>query len=270
VSSPFGWRLVAAAALVGAGEARGQTHCPRASLPAYAHNDYRNVHPLTDALALGYRGAEADVFLVDGALRLGHERRTARSGATLEARYVAPLAALAERCGVWARDGVPFLLTVEFKVPSPAGLDSLVALLGRYPALAPAVDVVLVGWHPDPATLRAAPVRIGRHVRMQAPHPPERATVDGSVGLVSLDYGKTAGRWWVSPRDRRRWLAAIQASKQRYPDRRLRVHNVPVDGLVYATLLAAGADLIGTTSLATSARLLPVSRVVRGTGHEGR
>lgn len=35
-------------------------------LPAYAHNDYLIDRPLVDALALGYRGVEADVFLVDG------------------------------------------------------------------------------------------------------------------------------------------------------------------------------------------------------------
>ena len=34
-------------------------------LLAYAHNDYRNPRPLRDALSLGYRGVEADLFRVD-------------------------------------------------------------------------------------------------------------------------------------------------------------------------------------------------------------
>ena len=41
-----------------------QSGCTRGTLPAYAHNDYANARPLTDALSLGFRGAEADVFLV--------------------------------------------------------------------------------------------------------------------------------------------------------------------------------------------------------------
>ena len=35
---------------------------PPGSLPAYAHNDYKNRKPLWDALRLGYRGVEADYF----------------------------------------------------------------------------------------------------------------------------------------------------------------------------------------------------------------
>ena len=54
--------------------------CPRADLPAYAHNDYRNEAPLSEALALGYSGVEADVYLVNGVLRLGHDRREAQRG----------------------------------------------------------------------------------------------------------------------------------------------------------------------------------------------
>src|SRR5689334_17418060 len=44
----------------------------------HSHNDYRQKHPLTDALRLGYLSIEADVFLVDGDLLVAHEREECR------------------------------------------------------------------------------------------------------------------------------------------------------------------------------------------------
>ena len=234
----------------------GQSACPRPRLSAYAHNDYANARPLTDALALGYRGVEADVFLVDGVLRLGHDRRRARTGAPFEARYLMPLQAVLVRCAPLQIDGAPFLLAVELKEPSRAAYDALVASLARYPAVTAAVEVVLVGWHPGPAVLSSAPVPLGRQHRLRTPDAVPADALDGGVRLLSLDYGKTVGRWWVRRGGRRRWLAALRATKAAHPARWLRAHNVPVDPEVYRALLAAGVDLIGTKALPASARLL--------------
>jgi len=149
-----------------------QLPCPRGALPAYAHNDYENARPLTDALTLGFRGAEADVFLVNGVLRVGHDRRAARMGGSLEEHYLAPLRALVARCGRLTADGGPFFLALEVKENSAVTHDSLVALLARYHELleapqfadrgTPPVHAVLVGWHPmAPPSDSAARARIG-------------------------------------------------------------------------------------------------------------
>lgn len=233
-----------------------QPSCPAATLPAYAHNDYANPEPLTTALALGFRGAEADVYLVNGVLRLGHDREEARRGVAFESRYVAPLDALVRRCGSLTRDASPWLLTVELKDPAPAAFDSLAALLGRYPALHTAVEVVLVGWHPTPAVMPASPVQFGRQWRLARPVEPTLTDVDASVRLFSVDYGKTMGRWYTTEGTRQRWLATLRAVKQAYPHLPLRVHNVPVNAALYATLRAHGVDLLGTKSLAATASAL--------------
>lgn len=235
---------------------RAQGHCPRADLPAYAHNDYANRRPLADALALGYRGAEADVFLVGGVLRLGHDRPGARRGGALESHYVAPLHQLVARCGTLTPDRAPFLLAVELKEESRASYDSLVALLARYPALFPAVEVVLVGWHPAPAVLTGAGIPLGRQYRLGRRRADPSARLGEGVRLVSLDYGKTLGRWWVRAAGRRRWLEALRAAKAAHPNRRLRVHNVPVNRSVYQALRDAGVDLIGTKHLTATAAIL--------------
>jgi len=244
-----------------------QPACPRGTLPAYAHNDYENARPLSDALTLGFRGVEADVFLIDGVLRVGHDGRAARRGGSLEALYLQPLQALFARCGTLTADGRPFFLALEIKEASAATQDSLLTLLGRYRTLldarpttssgAPALTAVLVGWHsPAGPSLAAVDSLLGRQHRLTNAR--SRTISDARVRLLTVDYGKTMGRWWVTDAQRRRWLAALQAAKATAPARLLRVHNVPADAGIYAALLAAGVDLIGTTRLSETARLLGV------------
>jgi hypothetical protein len=245
-------------------QAAAQPACPAAALPAYSHNDYERQRPLEDALALGFRGVEVDLFLIDGVLRIGHDRRAARSGGTLDSVYLAPLAALVGRCGVWAPTGRRFLLALEIKEPSPATYHALMSELRRYEYLwmtrdgtstvAP-LEVVLVGWHPALNGQRADSLPGIQH-RLSRAVPVKAGSLDPRVQLLSVDYGKTMGRWWRRSSTRARWLDAMRASKTAAPDRLLRVHNVPADAAVYARLFAAGVDLIGTKQLEATARLL--------------
>ncbi len=267
-------RLLAATGLIAAVTvprvAAAQARCPRASLPAYAHNDYQNARPLDEALERGFRGIEVDVFLVDGTLRVGHDRRAARRGGTLEAIYLGPLRTLAERCGTLTADGRPFLVFVELKEHTPATYDALVHLLSGYQALfaptaaAPvgrsAVEIVLVGWHPaTPQAALGVDSLLRVHHRLVRPGPLVPHDPAGRLRMLSVDYGKTIGRWWRTPAGRRRWLARLRAVKGAAPTRLLRVHNVPPDAGVYTMLLEAGVDLIGTKQLATTQRLLSTS-----------
>jgi hypothetical protein len=101
-------------------------------LPAYAHNDYANPHPLYDALELGFWGVEADILLRGGELRVAHDASATRPGRSLEALYLRPLRAIVRKCGHVIPRSAPFLLNVELKERSRAGYDSLIALLERY------------------------------------------------------------------------------------------------------------------------------------------
>ena len=244
--------------------------CPRGTLPAYSHNDYLNVHPLFDALSFGYKGAEADVFLVNGKLQLGHERRSAEEDGTLEALYLRPLRALVARCGTLTGDGQPFLLTLEIKEESRPTFDTLVAVLSRYSELfsrqrkqaaasgrrePPPVQAVLVGWYPSGFADSVA-VPLSRQARLLSASGPPSDAGDRGVGLIGLDYEKTIERRLQTPWHRRRWFSAIRATKAEFPAQRFRAYHVPVDERIYRKLLAAGVDLIGTVRLAETARLL--------------
>ncbi|MES2521812.1 MAG: hypothetical protein V4617_03855 [Gemmatimonadota bacterium] len=229
-------------------------------MPVYSHNDYESASPFFGALANGYRGVEADVFLVDGVLRVGHDRRQARKGESFEALYLEPLERLLSKCGRVTDYSVPFLLAIEIKERSSATHDSLIALLQRYPAFrerahpvlggARPLQVVLVGWHP-PSNGRTAAGGAPDDFPVDMQHRLTRSdtaglgALDPRVRLVSVDYGKTMGRWWTTAGQRRRWMAALRGVKTAAPGRILRVHNVPQDGRIYDALLAAGVDVIG-------------------------
>lgn len=255
------WKLcVLSVALADA--AFGQ-NCPRGELPAYSHNDYENIRPLHDAFALGYRGVEADIFLVGGILRLGHDRKRAAEGRSLEATYFKPLDEVLARCP-FVSASHRFLFAIELKESSQAAFDSLLALLHRYPRLTATqgargalMDIVLVGWRPAMRALAgtgaAAPA-----IQYQLTSRRYEAVDEDSifVRLVSLDYGKTIGRWWVSSSRRNEWFSALRKLKKTWPGRLVRAYNVPVDNNVYRSLLDAGVDVIGTKDIHASRALL--------------
>src|SRR5262249_40555226 len=83
---------------------------------AHAHNDYEHKRPLLDALDNGFCSVEADVFLVDGELLVGHTRKDLRPGRTLEKLYLDPLRQRARANGGRVyRDGPTVYLLVDVK-----------------------------------------------------------------------------------------------------------------------------------------------------------
>lgn len=246
-----------------AAPAAAQAACPRATLPAYAHNDHENLRPLVDALEAGYRGVEADVFLVDGQLRVGHDRNQAARSGTLEALYLAPLAAVAARCGTLTDSASgPFLLLLEIKDESTPTYDALMAALARHDRWLTVdarrrgrpIEVVLVGWLPSPRGTGGRLVM--RQQRIDARGDTLVAPDDRRIRLLSLDYGATMGGRFRLPATRRAWLETIRAARRAAGERTIRAYDVPVDARTYRQLFDAGVDLIGTRDLqATSAVL---------------
>src|SRR5437773_6651310 len=64
---------------------------PAPLVHAHAHNDYEHKRPLLDALDHGFCSVEADIYLVDGKLLVGHNRKDLRPNKTLETLYLEPL-----------------------------------------------------------------------------------------------------------------------------------------------------------------------------------
>lgn len=98
----------------------------------HSHNDYLRLRPLHDALAHGCSSAEADVFLVDGDLLVGHERWQLQPGRTLERLYLEPLRQRWQQHGTVLDDGSSFVLLVDIKADAARVWPVLAAQLSRH------------------------------------------------------------------------------------------------------------------------------------------
>jgi len=106
---------------------------PKPLVHAHSHNDYHQKQPLFDALASGFCSVEADVFLSNDNLLVGHHRFELNKGRTLEKLYLAPLAKRVKANGGSVyKAKTPFHLMIDFKTGGPATYIALKPLLEKY------------------------------------------------------------------------------------------------------------------------------------------
>lgn len=223
----------------------------------HGHNDYLQPVPLRTALALGLGSVEADVFLEDGELRVGHERWQLRPGRTLCAMYLEPLRAFAAAHGGRVRaDGAPFVLLVDIKADAEAVYrrlrEELAAhrtILTRFAAkgVEPgAVTVILSGARPR-ALVEAEPSRWcaldGRLADLDAvPLPPVTLMPWISDAWQRVSDGNGADGLLPAEQARIRDLVA-RAHAQ---GRELRFWGAPDRESMWLELRRLGVDRIGT------------------------
>jgi hypothetical protein len=65
-------------------------------VPCHSHNDYWRTTPLYDALLAGCTSVEADVWLEDNELYVGHSHRSLRKSRTFKSLYVDPISSILE------------------------------------------------------------------------------------------------------------------------------------------------------------------------------
>ena len=137
----------------------------------HSHNDYWRPHPLYDALQLGFKSVEADIFLIDTTLQIGHERTTLRRTNTLQSLYLDPLRQLQQTQGSFYTKPSELWLFVDFKNDGSATYARLRLVLAHYR------DLLSTPSHPRPAGVRV--ILTGDYPRAEVLADPDR--------LVSLD-----------------------------------------------------------------------------------
>src|SRR5262249_48764995 len=100
---------------------------------AHAHNDYAHARPLFDALDRGFCSVEADVFLVNDELLVGHTFLDLRPERPLETLYLDPLRQRVKATGGRVHPGsADFLLLVDIKTDGRPTYEVLDRLLEKY------------------------------------------------------------------------------------------------------------------------------------------
>lgn len=106
---------------------------------AHSHNDYEQLSPFELAFNAGFESIEADVYLRNGKLLVGHEPGKLDSLRTLESLYLSRMT-MAIRSGRWHR----LQLLIDVKTEALSTLDSIVSVLARYPLLTGRQDILFV------------------------------------------------------------------------------------------------------------------------------
>ena len=234
----------------------GQEPLPK----AHAHNDYKHERPLLDALAHGFCGVEADIYLVDGKLLVAHDREDLKPERTLQALYLDPLRKrVKENEGqVHSEKKTKFTLLIDIKSDGKATYRALSKVLARY-------REILTETKDGKTTHRAITAVISGNRAMQiiAADNPRFAGIDGRLSDLESKYPSNllpliSDRWsghfnWNGkdemPADQRQKLRNI-VKKAHTSDRRVRFWATPEKVSVWRELQAAGVDLINTDDLA--------------------
>lgn len=222
----------------------------------HSHNDYLRERPLHQALDHGFRSVEADVFLIDGELRVAHERENTRPGRTLESLYLEPLRTRAQE------PGLDLILLVDIKAEGEAVYRELRARLPQYPYLtrwesgrrkAGKVMVILSGDRPI-ETVRA---EANRWVALDGRLPDLDGELDPELFPLVSDSWSRLGWTSGSPAagealDRLR--SAV--GKARAKGVLLRFWGVPDRPALWGQLRDEGVPVIGTDQIESLARFL--------------
>jgi hypothetical protein len=240
--------------------ARGESPASPPPLPqAHSHNDYQHERPLLDALDCGFCNIEADVFLVDDQLLVGHEEKELRPERTLEALYLEPLQKLiAKRNGEIFPDGQRLTLLIDFKTDGPATYAALAKALKPY-------EAILSGLHDGQWQPRQVDVIISgnRPTDIVTQDKQRLASIDGR--LSDLENGPPAelmplisdnwnahftwrGEGPIPAAEREKLHALAKAAHAQH--RRLRFWATPDSPAFWQELQAANVDVIGTDDLA--------------------
>lgn len=217
----------------------------------HSHNDYRREVPFYQAYSQHVYSIEADVFLKDGKLLVGHDIEELDETMTLESLYVNPLITLFDRNGGKPyADGSPLQLMIELKSETEPALEAVVALLSRRrdvfdPEINPAaVSIVITGRVPEPQHFDKYPEFVGFDGGLDVDYTPGQLERIALVSLNFRDYSNWNGKGSLVIDESRRVREAI--SRVHSLGKPIRFWNAPESITAYYTFYNYGVDYFNT------------------------
>lgn len=224
----------------------------------HSHNDYEHKHPLFDALNSGFTSIEADIYLVNGQLLVGHTPMDLRPSRTLEALYLRPLMDFVQqnKGHVYPGSAQNVQLLIDIKTGNNKTYKALEALLQKYKdmltsysgdtATPSAITVVISGNRPDPAVMQAPPVRYAAYDGLLS-------DIGKPATLVPLmsdnwynDF-KWNGTGEMPSAERQKLMDFVNAAHA--SGQKIRFWNAPDNEAAWKELLKANVDYINTDHL---------------------
>ena len=218
----------------------------------HSHNDYEQPTPFWMAWQERFGSIEADIWLVDGRVLIGHSRDELKSGRTLEEYYIKPLLACIEK-----NNGYPYAdstrhlqMLIDVKADSVATLAALVALLDKYPMLEHCTRLkwVISGNRPDPALYTSYPPFIAFDGILHAQYTPEALS---RIVLMSDDlryYTRWDSRTGIPDSEMAGLKAAVSRSHALHLP--VRFWDAPDFPLAWQQLVQLQVDYLNTDHIA--------------------
>jgi hypothetical protein len=238
---------------------------------AHAHNDYEHARPLLDALDEGFGSVEADIYLVDGELLVGHDRKNCRATRTLKSLYLEPLRQRIAQSGAVYPGVSRFTLWIDIKIDSAkvqrtsstteaesmATCAALAAVLLDYaPMLTSvsgthvktnAISIILTGAHPKelPDSPGATLFCYDSHAPIASAPDENKFTLAWCENWSHLFSWRGEGE--MPPQEQRKLSELIKTAHR--SGKRVRFWGTPDKPIVWEQLLKADVDWIGTDQL---------------------
>lgn len=225
----------------------------------HSHNDYTRRAPFWQAYAQQVYSIEADLFLRDGQLLVGHDLEDLDPKMTFEALYVEPLVALYDRNGgrAWRGSDEELQLMIELKSATRPTLDAVVALLGRWPEVFDtrvnphAVRIAITGNVPAPADFGRWPEYILFDGAWDADYTPDQLARIALVSTNFRNYSSWNGKGSIIPSELVRVREVIDRAHAM--GKPVRFWNAPEGTTVYYTFYDLGIDYLNTDRPETAA-----------------
>jgi alkaline phosphatase len=162
---------------------------------AHSHNDYEQRIPFWMAYNAGFGSIEADIFLVDTALYVAHDKKELLRKIKLNSEYLDPIVSCLRK-----NNGFPYpdhnkelQLLIDIKTDSIHTLEALIRLLEKYPELIHCKNLrwIITGNRPDESLFAGYP----EYIRFDGElHKNYSKNALKKISLLSDDF-KTYSLW---------------------------------------------------------------------------
>ncbi len=215
----------------------------------HSHNDYVRTAPFWEAYSQHCGSIEADVFLYEGRLLVGHEMDQLTPERSFDAMYVQPIVRVVRANGgkAWADRPDRLILMVELKSETEPELSEVIDLLGRFPDVfcGDAVQVVITGNTPSPEKFASYPSWVYFDGDIREHYTPEQLA---RIGMVSNSFRMFARKWNGKGRMTDPELDAVTAAIDKVHSwgKPIRFWEAPEGTTAYFTFWKLGVDIINT------------------------
>jgi hypothetical protein len=235
---------------------------------AHAHNDYQHPRPLFDALQLGFRSIEADIWLVQDTILVAHDRKDLSPERNFEEMYLKPLLnRFSENNGWIYSPNQTVILLIDIKSNGDEIYPKLKQLLEKYrpilksplPQRQPAVQAILSGNRPIKLVQQDTDRLVFIDGRIETL---EDRDLNSRLFPLISDNWRNHFRWKGEgefPQQEKEKLIAI-VKKTHSQGCLLRFWATPENEKIWGVLRDHGVDLIGTDELDKLASFLKQSK----------